>query len=316
VSRTNISILLATALLGILLWVVISIARDASRAPEIPLPMPSDEVTPTFDPSLPRISNRLELTDWLSAHSEASGQLIDGYQDWLRGQGYPADSALLSATEATAAESLANEDDSMLLLLAGQGDITATHLLAERSLETDPLAALDWFDQAVIDGSVYAMIRIADLLTTFADPGLADFVSDPAWQAALESINSVSPAPRERALAWSIAAVTVAGYAILDPSHAERIANLSEQLDSAGIERACNAAQDFVLQTAAARRVRGGAVFSTESPPFAISVANPEYVVSCDVPVIPLVSLTACEKNSFVGAGEKLMTAWLCPQPN
>jgi len=160
------------------------------------------------------------------------------------------------------------------------------------------------------------MIRIADLLTTFADPELADFVSDPAWQAALESINNVSPAPRERALAWSIAAVTVAGYAILDQSHAERITNLSEQLDSAGIAEACDTAQDFVLQTAAARRVRGGAVFSTEAPPFAISVANPESVIKCDIPVMPLISLMDCEQTAFVAPGEKLMTAWLCPQLN
>jgi hypothetical protein len=47
VSRFTASVLLATALLGVLLWIVVSMAVDFARAPDQPLPMPEEE--PVFD---------------------------------------------------------------------------------------------------------------------------------------------------------------------------------------------------------------------------------------------------------------------------
>ncbi|MDP7094072.1 MAG: hypothetical protein QF580_06520, partial [Gammaproteobacteria bacterium] len=187
--------------------------------------------------------------------------------------------------------------------------------LADRSLETDPLAALEWYDQAVINGSLYAMERMADLLATLGDPAIDDFVSDPRWQEALLQIRGATPAPRERALAWAIATVTVGGFAIMTPEHASRITALGEQLDAFGVERACQTAQDYVLEAAATRRARGGAVFSMQIPPIALSIADPADSIPCNVgSVPPLVSLEQCEANNFVGPDRKLMTVWVCTQ--
>jgi hypothetical protein len=316
-SRTNISILLATALLGVLMWVVISMVRDLARAPAAPLAPPVAAADNQPDPALPKLRSRSDVLAWLaqqSYQSESEGmELIENYRDWLRARGYSASTQLLGAASLQE-EELAAQDDALLLLLAGQGDINATQLLAERSLQTDPLAALEWYDKAIVDGSVYAMLRVADLLTTLAEPELAEFVSDPQWQAALKEINSESPAPLERALAWSIAAVTIGGYATLDTAQEERITSLSAQLGVAARERACSLAQDYVLQTAAARRMRGGAVFSTATPALAISVAEPQEIISCSVPVMPLVSLADCEQARFNGPGNRTMSLWLCPQ--
>ena len=196
--------------------------------------------------------------------------------------------------------------------LAAQGDLGALHALAESSLETDPLAALEWFDQAIVNGSIYAMVRSSDLLATLADPGLANFTSDPVWQAALSTVQNTAPAPLERSLAWAIAAITFGGYAVLDRGLAQRIQTLSAQMSPADIDGACELAQEYVLDTAATRRAKGGAVFSTQSPPLAFSVAQPESVIPCDVPVLPLVSLAACSRQLFVGPEANLNTAWLC----
>jgi len=314
VSRTNISILLSTALLGVLLWIVLSIVYDVANAPETPLPLPTKPEVVAFDPALPRIFSPAHLEKWLTQQGYPV-ELIATYRDWLILHGFHAGTPLVDFSGQPRAEDLyVDYDGATLLILAGQGDIAALHILAERSLETDPLAALEWFDQAVVNGSIYAMVRISDLLATLADPELANFVSDPVWQSALHTLQNTSPAPLERALAWAIAAVTFGGYAVLDQSLAQRIHSLSEPMEPSAINRACEIAQDYVLTTAAARRAQGSTLFSTQTPPLALSVSQPEAVIPCDIPVLPLISLAHCTPNIFVGPDTTLNTAWLCPE--
>jgi len=311
VSRTNISILLATGLLGVLLWIVISIVRDIANAPETPLTMAPD--VEEIDPTLPRLTSRAQLDDWLTGQG-VPAQSLDAYQDWLARRGFqPGTTTPNFYGKAPATDVYTNQDGATLLSLAGEGDIGALHALAERSLATDPLAALEWFDQAIVNGSVYAMIRSSDLLATLGDPELIDFVSDPVWQAALETLQNKAPPPLERALAWAIAAVTFGGYAILDQGLSQRVHTLSEQLKYDGIASACELAREYVLDTAATRRARGGAIFSTQAPPLAFSAEGPDAVIPCDIPVLPLVSLAHCSRQNFVGPDGKLNTLWLCP---
>jgi hypothetical protein len=312
VSRTNISILLATALLGVLLWIVISIVRDLANAPDVPLPRPVQSEIGEPDPSLPRLTSRTQIEDWLE-QQDLPIQSVDAYLDWLAVRGFLAGEPMQDFTGTfRAAENYVDQDGATLLLLAAEGDLGALHTLAERSLETDPLAALEWFDQAIVNGSVYAMVRSSDLLVTLADPGLTEFISDPVWQAALNSVQNTAPPPLQRALAWAIAAITFGGYARLDQGLAQRIRGLSAQMDPADIVRACDLAQEYVLDTAATRRAKGGAVFSTQSPPLAFSVAQPESVIPCDVPVMPLVSMAQCSSHTFVGPQADVNTVWVC----
>lgn len=313
-SRFNVSVLLSTALLGVLLWVVLNIARDLAQMPEEPLPLPVDEPVISFDPSLPRLLTYDDLKNWLVSRGESADLLLEAYGNWLAARGYPAGQRGLLTSAADTLSGMSNQGDPALITFAANGNIDALHELADRSLESDPLAALEWYDQAVVNGSLYAMERLADLLTTLGDPAIDEFVSDPHWQESLMQIRTATPAPRERALAWAIATVTAGGFAVMTPEHAGRIVALGEQLDSSGIARACETAQDYVLEAAAARRARGGAVFSMQVPPLAVSIAHPADSIPCNVGVPLLVSLEQCEANNFVGPGMKLMTAWICTQ--
>jgi hypothetical protein len=316
-SRNNISILLATALLGVLLWIVISMARDLSRAPDVPLPLPVEPEVVELDSSLPQINSPAELRAWLTTNGHTADTLIRDYCDWLGARGF-AELPVLheqcggQSSGNYSAQDYSTQDDASLLVYAAGGDLGALHELAERSLTDDPLAALDWYDQAIVNGSIFAMQRVADLLATLGDPELAAFTSDAAWREALDELNNAAAAPLERALAWSIAAVTVGGYGILDQAHAERIDALGSKLDIAAVQRACGLAQEYVLTAAAARRARGGAVFAMESPAMALSVAQPDAVSSCDVQIPPLVSLAECEQQDFYTADLRRNTLWLC----
>lgn len=312
-TRFNVSVLLATALLGVLLYIVVNTAAELAN-PTPRSKRASPEPVTQLDPALPRLNSDLELSTWVAAGGAAATGRLNNYRNWLTERGFPADSVLLSgAASATGTNIWADEDDATLLFFAGRGDIAALHLLAERSLDTDPEAALAWYDQAIINGSLFAMLRVADLLAALGNPGLQNVAADPLYAQSLDAIVSADPPPLERSLAWAIGAVYVGGYGLLSTRLAGRIAALTVELDEFAVARACETAQSYVLETAAARRAQGGAVFSMERPAFAVSVAEPAALIPCEVPVPPLVDMSDCGHTEFVAPGEQLMYAWVCP---
>jgi hypothetical protein len=306
---------MATALLGILLWVVISIVVDLARAPDEPLPYPTVKEVRFFDPALPRITNRLQLLNWLNEQGHDGDELLGSFSEWLEDRGYPEQYNWVSDTGSKQPDPFVAYDDAELLLIAGRGDLAAMHELAERSLNADdPLEALAWYDRAIVSGSLYAMLRTADLITTLTDPALAEFISNPQWQAALSQLRNESPPPLERALGWSLAAINVGGYALMDDAHARRIKNLQAQLNPAELEAACETGQNYLLAAASARRALGNAVFTTDRPAIAITANEPDNIIACDVTVQPLVTLADCSQQTFVGPGPELMSVWLCAE--
>jgi nucleotide-binding universal stress UspA family protein len=305
--------LLAVLLLGVLLWVVLStVAELANPTPLVS--MATTEPEPAApDPNLPRIDTVTELAAWLDSDNLDGTALLDDLRAWRAARGYPTERTVFGARRPdTEAHPYADLDDAALLIIAGRGDVTALQLLAERSLASNPVESLEWYDQAIVNGSVYAMLRLSDLLATLGDPALDEFASDPVWQQGLAEIRTMTPPPGERALAWAIAAVQVGGYGVIDAAQADRIRALRNRLDPATAQRACETAQTFVLETAAARRAQGGAVFEMDAPDLALSVADAPALLRCDIPVQPLVDLGDCDRAPFVGPAGALWERWLC----
>jgi hypothetical protein len=309
-SRFTVTILLATMLLGMLLWIVLSTVAQFANPPRA-IPAPDSTPGVVLDPKLPRIRSIADLATNLSASAHDADVLLANLVSWRSERGYP-DTAGLLGEILPATHPYTDLDDAGLVAIAGRGDVTAMQLLAERSLSSNPVEALEWYDHAIINGSVFAMLRVADLLTTLGDPALIDFNSDPIWQQALAEINAGPLSPKVRALAWSIAAIHVGGYAVLDAHLAQRITALKSSLDDASADIGCETAQQYVLEAATARRARGGAVFSMNAPTYALSIAEPENFLRCNVPVVPLVQLQNCAIELFVGPGDALWQQWIC----
>ncbi len=317
-SRFTVTILLACVLLGMLLWIVLSTVAELAN-PEPLVVLETETPTVAFDPALPVIERGDELLAWLAdtgMDDDVAVNRLNNYRYWLEARGYrTADMWLSAGAPALAAlpPELPAEDDALLIALAGSGDERAAALLGETSMRDNPVAALDWFDQAIVNGSVHAMVRSADVLTSLGDPALTTFRSNEVWEQALTEIRAQDPLVQ--ALAWNIAAVIVGGYGVLDVQLEERITQLAARLDPASTDKACTVAQELVLDTAMARRAQGGAVFSTERPPLAVSVAEPDRVLPCDVPVLPLVVMDDCRSDTFVGPGPRLWQMYVCPSP-
>jgi hypothetical protein len=306
VSRFTTSILLATALLGVLLWIVISMARDFARAPEAPLPPPEEVIE--HDPTLPRIHTVAELIAWLDGQGYNGQTLIARYKAWLDLRGFPP--ALLDEP-APRDDIVVEAADAELLVIAATGNVSALHELSRRSLvEGNLQEAMDWLDQAVINGSLYGMMRKADLINTASDPAIAQLTSG---KDGYDDVRLPRDNGLVRALGWSLAAVTVGGYPVVTRAHAARLSTLTDEIDPTKVDLACETAQDFVLEAASSRRALGGPVFSTEQPPFAVTVAEPQDLIPCSVPIVPLVSMDKCKSFLFVDpVPNELMRVWIC----
>jgi hypothetical protein len=246
----------------------------------------------------------------------AGTTLVNGFANWLHERGYAGE---ILGAQVAPDELITEASDPELLLLAGMGNIYALHELAERSVRDgqNPLEAIEWYDQAIVNGSLYAMLRRADLLNTLSDPALAGFLPSGEWSPELKRITDDRATGLQEALGWALSAYIVGGYATMNSAQATRLQALSdelEQLNPYAIDLACNAAQDFVLDIASSRRARGGAVFSTLPPPFAVTVADPAAHDPCGIEIVPLVALEHCNFFEFVNPRpNRLMRAWVCP---
>jgi hypothetical protein len=313
-SRFTTSVLLATALLGVLLWIVISIVTDLANAPDEPLALPQ-ESNIEIDPALPRINSEAEFIAWFATLGYDFDALYSAQESWVQARGWPEPYAFKTPESPTSDYWEDGPDDAQLLILAGDGDLQAMHMLAVRSLmrDKDPLEALDWYDRAIVNGSIFAMLAVADLTLTLTDPALDEFRAQAEWQAAVEQLRNESPPPKERALAWSLAGVIMGGYGLMGTTLTRRIEMYSMQLDTAGIERACVTAQDYVLEVAATRRAQGNALFSFEPPPFSITHIDPVSIIPCEAPMEPLISMAGCARHDYVDwRTTKPLSAWVC----
>lgn len=316
-SRFNITIILACVLLAMLLWIVRATVGEWTDPQPQEAPVVAIEATPLTEmyPDLPVISSAPSLVAYLDRAGLDGAALLEDLYAWRAQRGFPADSLWATTVFAEPAPDAPDNNGAELLQQAGAGSIAAMHALAENSKFENPTEALSWFDMAMVNGSLHAMLRTADLLASLGDPALAEFRSGPVWEQALAELNADGTPPRVKALAWNIAAITAGGYALLDTSHADRISNLATAFDVAQTDTACELAQTYVLETAMARRAQGGAVFSTERPLFAVSVAVPEDALPCDIPVQPLVDTGSCITERFIGPGQRLWQMYFCPSP-
>jgi len=317
VSRFNISIILACVLLAMLLWIVRSTVGEWTNPQPVEAPLVASEEKPITEiyPELPVISSAPSLVAYLDTTGLNGSSLLEDLYTWRSQRGFPADSLWTTTVFADADSESPTNNSAELILQAGTGSIIAMHALAESSKFENPAEALSWFDMAMVNGSLHAMLRTADLLASLGDPALAEFRSGPVWEQALAELNADGTPPRVKALAWNIAAVTAGGYALLDANLADRITGLATELDVAETDNACELTQTYVLDTAMARRAQGGAVFSTERPLFAVSVAEPATILPCDIPVQPLVDMSACITETFIGPGQRLWQMNFCPSP-
>ena len=306
---------MATLLLGILLYVVLGIVKQAVDPGAIKLD--TGDTPEALTP--PAIASRTDLELALKGNRLDADALIDASINWYDSRGYLGILTVFGRNQASTIQTLYRTiPASELLALAGDGDIAAAQALAENSLSGDnnnPLEALEWYRQAASYGSVYAMFRISELLRIFADRQLDAFSSDPLYAQRLAQLRNNNPLIERDALAWALTGILAGGLPVAQTANAENIGVMAAKLGTTRTAHACDKASRLLLELAAERRLRGRLVFSAEPPPLFVSTPRLSNALPCESFVIPIISTKNCKAVVLPVLINPNQTLWHC-QPN
>jgi hypothetical protein len=327
ISRTNIFILIATALLGVLLIVVLGMFQEVFEPPPSTSPPPlevetaadmgpePDQQPETAPPSLgdsPLVTGRESLVSALDSMGLDGEALVMLAAAWYRNRGYPATSPLLNSEgDDESTRYYDSLDDPTLESMAGAGDMDAMQTLAARHLLFDPVIAVDWYRQAASHGSVYAILQIASLYDTFSNTALDAFNSDEFYLSRLAELRGNSVSLEEDALAWSLAAIGAGGEAAVQDGVAEWISRMTDNLDPGAVQRACRQSERKLLDIASEGRDRGQVSLSGNPPAVFVAPQGGAESLPCD-DLRPLVDTSRCEPHSIVDARRGPATLYVC----
>ena len=348
-SRTNLSILLATGLLGVLLWMVDSIVSEYTlmekvrgfglgiATPRADPPQPNlgslenerldseraavEAVTTTVKPSRPandgpRMQSAADLTAFLDGLGLDATLAIRRSRAWFDQLGFLGPTELYGRdAKSSPAQLYKDYDDATLLALAGPGDLGALQTLAAKSAESDPAEAYSWYRQAASYGSVNAMIKIGLLLNRWNRPGLR-FGSDPGDRDKVEALLESIVDAEELGLTWIIAAARIGGLPVLR-SH-DVVVLLQTPVPGSGsevIETACRQSARLILKLAGERRARGQVIFAQQPPPVFIGELNLNELLPCQEQVAPIVDTSSCAAQPVMHRPDWPALLWVCLDP-
>ncbi|MEC9375255.1 MAG: hypothetical protein VYA80_02660 [Pseudomonadota bacterium] len=310
ISRTNISVLLATLLLGILLWTVLGIVNKFEEIPTS-IQEKGNILSPVITNSI--ILNQNQLEKILATLTEDIELRIEGYRNWMLAHGFPDNYVFWSAETNDFESEYKTRNNLDLISLAGDGDVDAMHALAKKSLYDAPLNSLSWYDQAIAHGSIFAMLKTSDLLEIIADSNIQKIFDNAGWKSANNLLAQQKISPGEKALAWSITAITLGGYTIMNTRHAGRLKRLKSKLSPEEIKNACDVAETFLIESVQAIRNNSKAILAFDQPPIALTTPNPKKNIPCDNWMSPLIEFSNCNSHPVLSANNQAASLWICP---
>lgn len=309
-SKTNVFTLVATILLGVLLY---TISRFTDSLPQPPpavsIREAADQKPPSVQPTgalanssnYPRLSTNEELLAFLHERGIDGQNAIEISAAWFQARGFSGVNAMLGVTADSAPENFYQSmDDESLRKLAAADNSGASQALAARILFTDPFAALDLYRRAAAQGSVYAILQIGALLESLTDMSLDVFESEPDYLRKLGDLRNgdMKQNPNLPALIHALAAARDGGLAIIDTEMLKWIQRLTSDLSELERQSACERSSRLFLEIGVHRRQRGLQPISTEPPPVFFSVPELEKRLPCQTSGYPIVQLLDLERCS------------------
>lgn len=322
-SKTNVFTLIATVLLGVLLY---TISRFTGSLPE---PPPANSIREAAQPAaspaartletqdnpgtLPRIRTQSELLDFLSGRGIDGPNAIADSADWFQKRGFFGLKPLLGVTENDAPDTVFQSmDDDALRKMSEAGNPGASQTLASRALFTDPFSALDWYRRAAAQGSVYAIMQIGALLESLTDMSLDEFVSGPEYRQQLSALRNgeANASPKISALSHALAGARDGGLAIIDGEMLKWMQRLANGLSELERQSACERSSRLFLEIGAQRRREGLQPIATDPPPVFLSIPELQQRLPCRTtgyPIIQLLDVTRCSQTLIMdGQGERM----------
>jgi hypothetical protein len=310
VSKTNVYTLIATALLGVLLFVLLQFARK----------VPTTPITANIrvDPAGPTISGRSDLLAILESRGFDAQRMIAESADWRRARGFLQTDPLFGVPgQGMPARAYDNLEFATLESMSDRGDPAATQALASRTRLEDPFAALDLYTTAADQGSIFAMLRIGALRETFSNVALESFDADPSYVrklAELRGENSQNSLQME-AFAYVAAAIRDGGVAIVDQDLLDWIQQMGQALPPSDLTQSCELSENLFLKLSAARRSRGLPQITTQPPPVFLGIPDLQEQLPCRSTghsIIWLLDLSRCSATPVNDADGRTLDLYIC----
>ena len=331
VSRTNISVLLATVLLGLLLFIVRQIAVDAPIS-EVPVPLPETRVEANPDAAassaetsqpqgagepLRRIADADDLIDLLEARGLDGDSRVAATAQWLQERGFNGPNPLYGVDLAASPDAyFASLGDDTLQFMSDGGDAGATLTLALRESLEDPFAAADLYSLAAAQGSTLALLQLGSQRETFSDIALDDFAGDPEFRKRLNRMARGNPELLLiDALAYATAAVRDAGEPIVDRRLLDWLDSLAGRLPERLHGRACEQGFGTYVALGMRRRELGIAPVNFTPPPVFLTVPDLEERLPCgetNSPVVSTLDLFGCLTEPVLDAAGEPAVVFIC----
>lgn len=260
--------------------------RDTST-PETPAPVGQDGA-PASD-GIPEF--KVESEEEYQRALEALGTSTEEIEAWARSRGFPP--ATYTSTPGTPLEqNYRAMREPALRELAEGGDAWAMQFLAAHISPEKPVEAIDWYREAVVNGSAYAAIRLSALYREVARRVETGQDNPEAFIEIARSEDPLSAA----SLAWLLVAEYEAG--VPPGSIAATLASFRAPDDS--ITRACERAATLLAGLQAERESQSIS-FPARQPPLAIELPPEETVGYCPPEIFPHTDFSGCQTVRLVG---------------
>lgn len=309
-SKTNVYTLVATALLGVLLYVVLQFARK----------VPTEPITTSVMAELAGlpVGGRSDLLAILAGRGIDAQRAIAESIDWRQARGFlDSDRVFGVAGDDAPGRIYETLEFATLESMSEGGDLAATQTLAARILLEDPFASLELYSIAANQGSVFAMLKIGALRETFANIALDTYRADPAYLGKLSELRGKNSrgSLKMEAFAYVAAAIRDGGIAIVDQDLLNWIQRMARELPPAELAPACELSANLFLKISAARRRRGLSQITTEPPPVFFGIPNLQEQLPCQSTghsIIWLLDLSRCSVIQVDHADGETPDLYIC----
>ena len=327
--RTNISILLSTVLLGVLLYIVRQIGEQGLEAvtppprTQAPEAATADTMTvvasrATLESELRIIDSPAALRDLLADRDIDADAAIAGAQSWYEDRGFIGANPLFGfAADTARRDYYASLDEATLGVMSRDNDAGATQELAVRARLTDPFGALDLFELAARQGSVNALLQIASLRETLADVRPADYAQDPDYARNLRRVGGSNSERNLRylALVSALTAMRDGGPPVTDGPLLQWVDNLADRLPPSRQKQACNQSFNDFLALSSARRTSGRPPVDVDPPPVFLGLNDLDEQLPCQDTISPIATtldLSRCDTIDVLDGRNTLRALHVC----
>ena len=332
-SRTNISVLIATALLGVLLVLVSRLADDLANPTRVNGPTAADPTTDSVIESITvplpgraepealaapagvgRITNYDDFVNLLFSKGVNGVQELGITARWYQSRGFLGADALLGITADDAPlvyyESL---DDATLDGLRQAGDVGATQVLASRRALTDPFEAIDLYSEAAARGSAFAYLQLASLHDTLSAVPLNNLSENRDMYLRLARMRRTA---RMQSFAYAMAALRDGGPPLADPNIVTWVNRLFNRVPEPQRTDACATSEKLVLEGGSRRRAAGQSPLNSDPPPVFLSVPDLGGQLPCNdtgFGYYSMLDLGACKSETVQDGQGLARELFLCP---